>query len=160
MKLTALATGLNPGPSEPAIGRRRREEEGFAEILWVLGLALMVLVLGGLSTDLWHPMTRARALDAAADSAAAAGANGIDLNIYRQTNGKTVLDPNLATQLALDNLAHQSGLPGPLNPQITVTLDSITVVLHGHVDLTLLRVFDPRGIDLTSTGTAAARAGP
>lgn len=136
-----------------------RGDEGSAELLWVLGLALMILLLGGLSTDLWHPMTRSRALDAAADSAAAAGANGIDRTVFDNT-GIAVLDPNLATQLALDNLSHQTDLPGPTNPQISVTPDSITVVLHGHVDLTLLRPFDAHGIDLTSTGHAAARPGP
>jgi Flp pilus assembly protein TadG len=147
----------HPGPDSAS--RHRRDERGDVNIFWALGLVIMLLFVGGIAADLWHTVAQARALDAAADNAAAAGAAGIDPTVYR-TTGKAVLDPNLATQLALDNLSHATNLPGNPNPQITVSATEITVVLHGQVDLTLMRIFQPGQIDLTSTGNAAARAGP
>lgn len=120
----------------------------------------MILFLGGMSTDLWHVTSESQTLDAAADSAATAGASGIDQAAYN-TRGTIQLDPGLANQMALQNLSQQTNLPGPTNPEITVNPDSITVVLHAHVQLTLLQIFlGRRTITLTSTSTAAARAGP
>ncbi|MDQ6616596.1 MAG: pilus assembly protein TadG-related protein [Actinomycetota bacterium] len=139
---------------------RRRSERGYFDVFWALGMAIMVLFIGGMSTDLWHVTSQARTLDSAADSAAAAGASGLDVTTYKAT-GKAVLDPNSATQLAAANLANQTGLPGPPNPQIDVAPDNITVTLHGQVHITLLQLFlGRRTITLTSTANASPRAGP
>lgn len=157
-------SGRGAGDSVHAGGSQRSRwrptERGDFNVLWALGMAIIVLFLGGMSTDLWHVVSEARTLDAAADSAAAAGASGIDVAVYN-TNGTVVLDPNRATQLAAANLASQTGLPGNPNPQIVVAPTDITVTLHGQVHLTLLQLFlGRRSINLTSTANASPRAGP
>ena len=122
----------------------RGDERGEAMVIWCLGIAILLLPLGGISLDLWHAISEERALQTAAADAAEAGASGINVAVYR-TNGQVTLDPGLATSLAETNLVAQSDLP-PLSqpPQITVTPDGteITVVLHEDVRLTLLGLLE------------------
>src|SRR5260370_32904515 len=91
-----------------AVGRRR-DERGDAMVIWCLGLAILLLPLGGISVDLWHAISEQRALQSAASAAAHAGASGINVATYRNT-GQAVLDPAAAVSLAEANLAEQ---PGP-----------------------------------------------
>ncbi|MGH9030897.1 MAG: pilus assembly protein TadG-related protein, partial [Acidimicrobiia bacterium] len=46
--------------------------------VWMLGLCLMLLLLGGISLDLWRAFSERRALASAADAAAIAGASALD----------------------------------------------------------------------------------
>jgi len=48
--------------------RGRLRDEGGWVALWMLGLALLVLALGGLSLDLWRAISERRELAAAADA--------------------------------------------------------------------------------------------
>jgi Flp pilus assembly protein TadG len=144
----------------PPIARRVHDQRGDFNVFMALGLAIMILLLGGMSTDLWHVVAEARTLDAASDSAAAAGSSGIDPASLRVDPGQPQLDQAMATQLALSNLASQAGLPGSPNPQIVVTPTNITVTLHGQVHLTLLQIFlGKRTIPLTSTATSGPQVG-
>lgn len=130
-------------------------------VLWLLGVATMILMLGGLSIDLWQVFSERRALVGAADAAAFAGASGIDLAVYR-ADGSVVLAPAAAEELAVAALARQDdagSLVGP--PAVSVTADRITVVLEGRVQLTLLRLLAPGtdGLDLRVVSTAEPRIG-
>ena len=100
----------------------RHDERGDAMIIWCLGLAILLLPIGGISLDLWHVVSEERALQTAASSAANAGASGVDTATYRASHGQTVvLDPTLATSLALQNLSDQSHLPAfGQAPQVAV----------------------------------------
>jgi Flp pilus assembly protein TadG len=138
----------------------RGDERGDAMIVWCLGLAVLLLPLGGISLDLWHAVSQERALQSAASSAADAGASGIDIPTYR-TNGDVVLNPTLAVTLARSNLADQSNLP-PLStaPIITVAPGGgqVTVELQENVRLTLLGIFEGNHpIHIVATGSAAPR---
>lgn len=153
-----------PAPSSSNVRsialRAGRSERGDFNVFMALGLAIMVLFLGGMSTDLWHVIAVARTLDAAADSAAAAGSSGIDPTSLRTHPGLPQLDPTLATQLAQANIATDTNLPGPTNPQIVVIPTNITVTLHAQVHLTLLQIFlGKHSISLTSTGTSGPEVG-
>ena len=46
--------------------------------LWVLGLTVAVMFLGGLGLDLWRAIAVRREVSVMADAAATAGANGLD----------------------------------------------------------------------------------
>jgi Flp pilus assembly protein TadG len=59
--------------------------------LWILGLCVALLFLGGLGADFWHAIAVRRQLSATADAAATAGANGLDEQQLRA--GKIQLDP-------------------------------------------------------------------
>ncbi|HMC08096.1 MAG TPA: pilus assembly protein TadG-related protein, partial [Actinomycetota bacterium] len=77
--------------------RRPRPDGGFLTI-WMLGLCLLLLVLGGVSLDLWRAFSQRQALAGLADAAALAGASGIDRAAARR--GVIRLDPAEATSLA------------------------------------------------------------
>jgi Putative Flp pilus-assembly TadE/G-like len=118
--------------------------------LWMLGLATLILAVGGLGLDLWRVVSERRALAEAADASARAGANGIDELVFDQT-GEVVLDPAIATDLANDNLGLQerSTLRSLTGSDISATTEHVRVVLDGRVDTTLLRLFGAAGFELT-----------
>jgi len=143
----------------PRCAAAKRDERGDAIVVWCLLLAVMLLPLGGLSTDLWHGIAVQRQLEAAAEDAAAAGASGIDTAVYRST-GCILLDPARAVALAQQNLFAQAGL-GPLSStSVTVSPDgtAVTVSLSEDVHLTLLGwVEGNRGMVVAATATSQAR---
>lgn len=126
------------------VGRRRRhvrDGERGTVTLFGIGLATMLLFVGGFSLDLWRAQSERRALAELADAAAAAGANGIDTSAYR-TTGELVLDPSLAEQIAwasIESQVDQRALSGL--PQVVATPDVVVVQVEGEVEMTLLRVF-------------------
>jgi len=134
-------------------------DERGAVTLWILGLCVTVLFLGGLSLDLWRSFSTRRALAEAADAAAVAGANGIDEGALR--NGELVLDPREAEQLAWESLASQ-GLPDDVTgADVLVEPDGVVVSLAGNVDLTLLKIFlGDRDLDVAVTARADPRRSP
>lgn len=121
--------------------------------LWTLGMVLIVLFLGGLTFDLYAGFTARRTLAAAADSAAQAGANALDVAAYRH-DGTRQLDPALAEQLAAQSLAGQ-GLTQLTGQTISADTGSVAVTLEADVDLGLLRIFgdgEPLHVRVTATG--------
>ncbi len=75
------------GPRRPRVGPllrpvRRRDEAGFTMVIWTMGLAVVLFAVIYLVTDAWRLIAADRALSAAVDAAAAAGANGIDEDAY------------------------------------------------------------------------------
>ena len=107
--------------------------------LWVLGLCIALMFLGGLSLDLWRAVADRRELSGMADAAATAGENGVDEPSLR--NGQLRLDPARARALALgtlDKFPHATKLD---RVEIDVTDNRLTVALRDHVDFSLLGIF-------------------
>jgi Flp pilus assembly protein TadG len=137
--------------------RTRRDERGDAIVVFCVGLVLLILPLGGISVDLWHAVSQERALQSAADAAAADGAGGIDTTAYRQ--GTLILDPVQATNLAMARLQAETGLPAMTSPpEIDVSPTQIVVILHAAVPVTLLKLAGGTSIDMTATASSAPRA--
>jgi Flp pilus assembly protein TadG len=131
----------------------RRDQRG-TTTLWVLGLCVIVLFLGGLSLDLWRVITVRRELVAMADAGATAGANGLDPTALR--GDRVVLDPVLARAEAGDALRHQSGWPAVGAADITVAPAQVTVTLRAKVPFTLLGIFvhgDPVEVQVSASAT-------
>ncbi len=106
-----------------------------------LGFVMVLLFVGGMSIDLWRAISERRALAELADAAAAAGANGLDVAVYRST-GVVQLDPDLATSLAWDNAAAQTDRRSMVShPIILVSPTEIVVEVRGEVPLTVLALF-------------------
>lgn len=127
----------------PTGGRRRpgRGGERGTVTLFGIGLATMLLFVGGFSLDLWRAHSERRALAELADAAAAAGANGIDTSVYR-TTGELVLDPGLAEQIAWESIGSQVDQRAlSALPQVIATPEVVVVQVEGEVEMTLLRVF-------------------
>jgi hypothetical protein len=107
--------------------------------LWVLGLAIAMMFLGGLALDLWRAVGTRRELSGMADAAATAGANGVDESALR--SGALRVDPTRARAVASGTLA-QFGRSSALDGvSIQVNGDRVTVVLRDHVDFSLLGIF-------------------
>ncbi len=115
--------------------------------IWLLGLGICLLVLGGIGLDLWSTVVMRSQLAGLADAIATAAASGISEEHWRRT-GQIRLDPDRADQLGR-SLASQH--PGALlldsPPAIVVNPDyrSVTVEVAGSVSLTLLRLVSDSG---------------
>ncbi|MGH9011608.1 MAG: pilus assembly protein TadG-related protein [Acidimicrobiia bacterium] len=135
------------------IGPPEHGERG-SVTLFVLGLCVMMLFVGGISLDLWRAFSERRALASAADAAAVAGASGIDTDVYR-TTGKVRLDPSTSEALAWDNLRRQEDIRSLVDATVDATSTDVTVTATGRVDFTLLRIFlsreDPFRVSVRAT---------
>ena len=125
--------------------------------LFVLGLCVLVLFVGGLALDLWRAFSERLALASAADAAAVAGAGALDAEHFRRT-GETRLDPALAEQRALDAMAGQADRRSLTGAVARASAEEVTVTATGRVEFTLLRIFaageDPFTVTVSSTADA------
>ena len=145
------------GSARPRSMRRPRPDGGFLTI-WMLGLCLLLLVLGGVSLDLWRAFSQRQALAGLADAAALAGASGIDRAAARR--GVIRLDPAEATSLANRSIEGQADRGSLVSSNVTVSQDGseVTVSADGRVLLTLLRLVSGQGpIAVHVSSTALAR---
>jgi hypothetical protein len=126
--------------------------------LWVLGLCVCVLFLGGLGVDLWRGIAVRRDLAALADAAATAAANGIDEDALR--TGDVHLDPERVRAIALDALSRDSRYEQLEAAAIAVVGDEVVVTLEDDVPLSLLNLFagnDPFTVRVTARARPAER---
>jgi hypothetical protein len=116
----------------------------------------MLFVLGGISLDLWRSFSERRALAADADAAALAGASAIDEDVYRWT-GSVVLAPAEAETRARASLARQLDRRALRTVDVSATRESVTVVVHGRVDRSLLQLLHTADLEVQVTATATPR---
>lgn len=121
--------------------------------IWVLGLAMLLLVFGGLALDYWRALALQRELAAIADSAAVAAASGIDEAFYRET-GNVVLESGRSRDLA-EAAVDWQGVE-VLTLDVAVAPGSVTVTLTGEVEMGLLGVFVDQSEPLTVRASATA----
>jgi Flp pilus assembly protein TadG len=138
----------------------RRDDRGFLTI-WLLGLCLLLLVLGGVSLDLWRVFSERQALAGLADSASLAGAAGLDPDAARR--GLVVLDPSDAGGRARASIAGQEDKGSLVVSSVKIVVvqnpSEVTVSAEGQVHLTLLRLLlGDRPVTLHVSSTAAARS--
>ncbi len=137
---------------------RVRGEQG-TMMLWVLGLCVSVLFLGGLSVDLWRVIAVRRDLATMADGAAAAGADGVDAESLR--DGEVNLDADLARRLAREHMVGQSDAGIVDDMDVDVTGSEVVVTLRSAVPFTLLGVLlDDGGFTVTVSAHAQPRRRP
>ncbi|MFA5883817.1 MAG: pilus assembly protein TadG-related protein [Acidimicrobiia bacterium] len=119
--------------------RRAHDAQRGSITLWLLGLALALLPLGGLALDLGRSFSERRSLASAADAAALAGAGALDEARYRQ-DGTVVLDPVAAEERARRSVVQQADAGAVRSVRVHADATSVTVEIEGDVDLTLLRL--------------------
>ncbi len=157
-RLNASADTPEVMPPDPAADRR----ESGSVSLWVLYWSFTILFIAGFGLDLWRGVSVRRSLLEQAEAAAAAGANGVDEEAFRET-GAVVIDPGRAAELARHTLAAQG--EADLVDAAAVSVDTgaqeVTVQLSAEVDFTLVKVFlsseAPLVVDVTAS--AAPRIG-
>ncbi|MGH9025650.1 MAG: pilus assembly protein TadG-related protein [Acidimicrobiia bacterium] len=126
--------------------------------IWMLGLCLMMLLLGGLSLDLWRAFSDRRSLASAADAAAVAGASAIDIDTFRATN-EVQLNPELAEARARASLAAQLDQRALRGARIQADLHHVVVEAQGRVEFTLLNLIAPGdNFEVRVRATAEPRA--
>ncbi len=133
----------------------RRDERGQVTMFGI-GLVLMILIIGGVSLDLWRVVAAHQSLMQRADSAAAAGADVVDVDHYRQT-GEVLVDPAGAERAAQWSLAFD----GPVeidSAAVRAEPGRVTVVVSGRVDFVLLSLIAPgEGVELEVESRAEPR---
>lgn len=131
-----------------------RDDRGSTTI-WMLGLSVLLLLFGGLALDYWRGLALQRELAAIADSAAIAGASGIDEVRYRAT-GELVLDPGRARDLALASIAFQGVTPTSTEIVVAPDGSTVSVAVQAALELGLLGVFVDDDEPLTVGASAVA----
>lgn len=121
---------------------RTRDGEAGTIVVWLLGLCVILLFVGGLSLDLWRVLADRRALAGMADAAAIAGASALDETAFR-TGGEVILDPAAARARALDSVGVQLDQAVVDLVDAAATTDQVSVVLEGSTELTLMRILLP-----------------
>jgi hypothetical protein len=121
--------------------------------LWVLGLTVAVLFLSGLGVDLWHAIAARREVSLMADTAATAGANGLDEAALR--GGRLRLDDDRVRTLVATQLAQYPASARLVHEEVSVDGVRVTVVLRERVRFSLLGIF-MRGGQFTVQATATA----
>jgi hypothetical protein len=107
--------------------------------LWVLGLAVAVLFLGGIGLDFWRAVAVRREVSAMADAAATAGANGLDESALR--GGRLQLDDARVRQLVASELAEYPRARKLRNQRVTIVDGQVLVTLSEDVHFSLLGIF-------------------
>lgn len=119
--------------------RARRAEDGFVSV-WMLGLGIVVLFLGGLSLDLWRAYSVRRSVAEMVDAAADAGASGLDEASFRGPGQPVRLDPARAEALARSALAAEPASAGLASVEVSAGATQVTVQATALVHLSLVRV--------------------
>ncbi|MGQ0805141.1 MAG: pilus assembly protein TadG-related protein [Actinomycetota bacterium] len=136
-----------------------RRESGTITI-WILGLCLMLFLLGGISLDLWRAFSERRALAAAADAAAIAGASALDEAAYRQS-GTVRLVPADAERRAARSLEDQMDRRALRDSRVRATEELVVVEVTGNVDFSLLQLLSPGdSFDVTVRAVARPQVSP
>lgn len=123
-------------------------------IVFVIGMTLVCLAVGGLAVDATRAFLLRRTLQKTADAAAAAGAAQIDAALYYSTGGREVkLDPERARTQAYRWIAGK-GLA--MSASVDAAAETVHVVLRSRLPTGMLQLV---GIDSIPVA-AEARAEP
>jgi hypothetical protein len=107
--------------------------------LWVLGLAVAVLFLGGIGLDFWRAIAVRRQVSVMADAAATAGANGLDESVLR--GGGLQLDEVRVRQLVASELAEYPEARKLRDENVSIVGGQVVVTLSEDVHFSLLGIF-------------------
>jgi Flp pilus assembly protein TadG len=120
----------------------------------------MLVLLGGISLDLWRAFSERRSLAATADAAAVAGASALDEAAYR-SSGVVRLVPADAQRRAQSSLADQLDRRALRDARVEATEEAVMVTVDGSVDFSLLQIVAPGDeFDITVRATARPQASP
>ena len=126
---------------EPVMrGRCRARDERGMITLWVLGLTISVMFLGGLSLDLWRAVAERREVSTMADAAATAGANGLDENALRGDALQLDDAPSSTTRRGRARASTRT-CSVSTGEEVTIAGARVSVTLRETVHFSLLGIF-------------------
>ncbi|MFP3914155.1 MAG: pilus assembly protein TadG-related protein [Actinomycetota bacterium] len=128
--------------------------------LWMVGLVMVVLAVGGIAVDLWRGLAAHRHVASVADAAAVAAGAAISEERWR-SQGALVLDRRRVADAVAEAAAAQTGGP-EVSYRVEVAPDGSTATIEtaATVDLTLLGLLADAGLDVAATATAAPTLEP
>jgi hypothetical protein len=143
-----------------------KREAGFSAPVFILFVALLVLLVGGVAVDLWRVVATHRRVAGLVDGAAIAGATAVDEErLYSDPDLEPWLDEQEAVARACDYLVRNGvDLTCPGEVEVAVGTFEITVAFERGVEVTLLRLLSLAGgsvepIAVGSTSTAVLQRG-
>lgn len=137
-----------------------RGAAGVAAPVLIVAAALTVMVLGGMSLDLWRVVAEHQRLVGVSEGAALAGATALDTEALYRNEKEPLLDAEMAYGRACAYIATHGG-PLCKQPGVSITIDEsvISVELQSGVHLTLLRLAQltsPEPVEVAVRSTATA----
>lgn len=127
--------------------------------LWMVGLVMVVLVVGGIAIDLWRGLIAYQHLSSLVDSVAVAAGSGIDESVWR-LEGRLVLDPERVQSRVSEAITAQTGLPVAYDVDIPADRSEATVRAWTSVDLTLLRLVSAGPLEVSARATVTPLLSP
>ena len=125
--------------------------------LWLLGLGICLLVMGGMGLDMWSVVAMRARLVGVAEAIAVGAASGLSEQHWRDT-GQVRLDPVRAELLGKDLASRLPGvglLDAPVEILVGPDFRSVTVKVTGSVSLTLLTLAQESSrIPITASATS------
>ncbi|GGC02993.1 pilus assembly protein TadG-related protein [Cellulomonas carbonis] len=132
-----------------------RGDDGAASVL-VLGLVVVLMAVAGLVVDGGRAVNARAALLDAAEQAARAGANQVDIGSLR-SGGQVSIDPTAARRAAEDFLVAQGHAPADIG--VVATATEVEVHLQGEVETALLSLVLIDSLDVEGSAVARAAVG-
>ena len=121
--------------------------------IWALGMSMLLFAVGFLALDLWSGFSARSQAAAIADSAAIAGATGIDETAWR--NGTLALDPALAQTRAVAAAAGHPAWTTDMTVTAGATPTGVTVAVTRTIPFRFVAALVPdRAAIITVTGYA------
>lgn len=131
--------------------RRRTSSQDGQVTVFALGLCLVSIAVAGLAIDGARLWVHKRTLQATADAAAAAGANGLDAaSLYARGGMRPKLDPDVARTRAA-KVVFQRGLPAA---GIEAGAHAVRVSLRSQIDTSFLSLVGIMQIPVTAEAVA------
>ncbi len=138
-----------------------KHETGFITI-WMLGVAIIVIALGGISLDLWRTLSERRQLAVITDGAAIAAASQIDLEKYGGTPSVLALDETKARDRVIEYVTAEAAAANITVDAVDVRLEDndqrVVVTTTQRIDAMFTKIFAPGTVyTVVVTGAAEPR---
>lgn len=127
--------------------------------LWMVGMVMVVLAVGGIAIDLWRGVAAHRHVASVVDSAAVAAGSGIDEERWR-LDGILRLDPDRVRGRVASTAAAQEGVPVVLEVTTTADGSEATVTGRASVELTLLGLLTEGAIEVSARASVSPVLSP
>lgn len=132
-----------------------RASERGSVTAWLMVVPLLILLLGGISVDLWTALSARGRIAAVADDAAAAAATAVSAHGSRETAQRVQLDVEEASRRALVAVDTHPDAARVVSRTVHASTDLVSVTVEGELAFMLLRLVGGDVARVVVTGHAA-----
>lgn len=127
---------------------------------WLLVMPLLVLLVGGMTVDLWAAMSARSRIAAIADDAAVAGATAVSDASARGADQQVTVDVPDAVRRALVAVDSHPGAVEVTGRSAAATPDLVSVTVQGRFQFLFLQLVGATAGSISVTGHAAPASVP